>query len=387
MLVRILIVTEHYLPGYKAGGPIRTLASVTEFLGDEFAFFVLTSDRDLNSSAPYSDIEPGVWQTVDKAQVLYLRPAEKGWRCWRNWLKALEYDVIYLNGYFPRLTIKTLVLRWLRLIPSRPVILAPRGEFSAGALNLKRVKKALYLTLSRWVNLYSDVIWQASSVYERQDIINVLKSPGLQIVVAPNLVYSGHLSHITTTPKETNSVKVVFLSRISRKKNLDYALRILLQLHGDIVFNIYGPLEDTAYWQECQTLIAQMPQNIQVNYLGEVMPEQVIEVLGKYHLFFFPTRGENFGHVISEALRAGCPVLISDQTPWQGLEEQKAGWVIPLPNPERFQTVVETLLRMDNDTFQEYSQSARRYGEQAANDPAMLEANRTLFLTALTKHT
>ena len=111
------------------------------------------------------------------------------------------------------------------------------------------------------------------------------------------------------TFKESGSLKIAFLSRVARKKNLDYALQVLANVCGNIVFDIYGPLEDIAYWQECQSIIAQMPTNVKVSYLGEVPPDQVMGILSEYHLFFFPTRGENFGHVISESLRCGMSGL------------------------------------------------------------------------------
>ena len=378
---RIFVVTDYYLPGYKAGGPIRSIANMVELLGDEFQFNILTADRDLGDNEPYPNVRHGQWQAVGKAQVLYLSPFEKRCYHWRRLLKHLDYDVLYLNGCFSRLTIKTLLLRKLRLIPRVPVILAPRGEFSRGALDLKKRKKAIYLCLSRRMGLYKGITWQASSDYERLDIMNAFKDVKLQIVVAPNLASSPSVSS-TPVVKEAGSLRMAFLSRVARKKNLDYALRILANVRGDVAFHIYGPLEDTDYWQECESLIAQMPSNVSVEFRGEVPPDRVIEVLAGYHLFFFPTRGENFGHVISEALRAGCPVLISDQTPWQGLEEQKAGWVVPLSQPERFQAILQAMLEMNDTAFKEWSHGARAYGEQAANAPTAIEANRTLFLTA-----
>ncbi|MBN1919612.1 MAG: glycosyltransferase [Anaerolineae bacterium] len=378
--MRILVVTNHYLPGYKAGGPIRTLASVTDALGDEFEFLVLTSDRDL-SGPPYSSIQPGVWQRVGKAQVLYLRSTERRWACWKRRLNALDFDVIYLNSCFSRLTIRTLALRWLKLIPSKPIVLAPRGEFSPGALGLKKYKKKLYLALTKVLNFYQDIVWQASSAYEREDIAHAMQGKNPIVVVAQDLV-PVRKRNSDIVFKDVGALKLVFLSRVSRKKNLDYALRLLSGLTGRVIFDIYGPLEDLAYWKECQSIIAQMPPSIEVTYRGEIMPEQVMDTFGNYHLFLFPTRGENFGHVISEALRAGCPVLISDTTPWRGLEEQKAGWIVPLSQPERFITILENMLQMDDAAFREYADHARRFGETAANDPAVIEANRTLFLTA-----
>jgi len=49
---RILILTDYYLPGYKGGGPMRTLSTMVDRLGDEYRFRVLTRDRDLGDTEP-----------------------------------------------------------------------------------------------------------------------------------------------------------------------------------------------------------------------------------------------------------------------------------------------------------------------------------------------
>jgi len=104
--------------------------------------------------------------------------------------------------------------------------------------------------------------------------------------------------------------------------------------------------------------------------------------LAAAHLMFLPTRGENFGHAIIEALRSGCPVLISDQTPWRGLEDDRAGWILPLDEAERFRAVVQQVIDMPEADWAEWSAGARRFGERFACDPAHVEANRQLFLRA-----
>ena len=40
-------------------------------------------------------------------------------------------------------------------------------------------------------------------------------------------------------------------------------------------------------------------------------------------MFYFYLQHENFGHVIVESWQNGCPVLISENTPWKNLESQK----------------------------------------------------------------
>jgi len=385
---RILTVISHYLPGYKAGGPIRTVANLVEWLGDDFQIHIVTSDRDLGDQ-PYASMRAGDWQTVGKAKVLYLPPQAFRLSAWRQVLGSLDYDLLYLNSVFSPLTVETLFLRRIGKIPEKPIVLAPRGELSPGALSLKRFKKRPYISLAKFLGLYRNLFWQASSEYERQEILSnfggSVNGKTSFVFIAPDLPPRIPQKTALQSPlKEKGVAKVVFLSRISRKKNLDLALQLLGNIAGQVQFDIYGPIEDRWYWQSCQALIAQLPENIQVRYQGAITPERAGEVFSQYHLFFFPTRGENFGHVILEALCAGCLILTSDQTPWRNLAAEKVGWDVPLSAPEEFGAALKELVSMSEPIFRERSRLAQAYGITFAENPALVEANRELFHRALT---
>ena len=158
---------------------------------------------------------------------------------------------------------------------------------------------------------------------------------------------------------------------------------MLRGLKGDVVFDIYGPLEDSGYWRSCQEIVRTLPASVRVNYQGTVGHDEVAEVYSRYDLFLFPTRGENFGHVIIEALVAGCPIVVSDQTPWRGLHEKGVGWDLPLDRPERFTTVLQQCVDMGPDDMRALSQRARAYGLQNATDPDKVRQNRHLFTFAM----
>lgn len=398
-MARILVILDYYLPGFKAGGPVRTIANMVERLGASFEFHVLAADRDLGESKPYPDIDREAWHQVGKAKVMYLPPRTFRLPSWMRLLRRLDYDVLYLNSFFSSTTVRTLLLRRLRLIPRRPVILAPRGEFSPGALALKWPKKRLYMSLARLLCLYEGIRWQASSEYEKADMLSVfprfLSGMRSSVSVAPNLLVSKPVqiapdmlsllprASRSSTIKSPGSLNAVFLSRISRKKNVDVALRLLSDVSGQVRFDIYGPIEDAQYWAECQALIAKLPPNVTARHLGALAPELVESVLSQYHLFVFPTRGENFGHVIWEALFAGCLLLISDQTPWRNLTERGVGWDLPLSSPDEFRRALEEAVRMDEATFTSRSLAAREMAIEVARDPATAEANRQLFVSAI----
>lgn len=396
----VLIFARYYLPGYIAGGPIRSIANIVERLSDTFEFRIVASDRDLGAQHPYPDAEHGRWIQRGKALVRYVSVDRFGFGEVADIVRSTPHDAIYLNSFFdPRFTQQVLVNHRLGRLAGRPIVLAPRGEFSEGALQLKRFKKAVFIRLAKWLKMYDGLTWQASSAREAEDIQRVL-SVGERM--AGWVVVSGHVTGAPDLTDSENSagpsvaagfrdrpegpLRVCFLSRISPTKNLDFALRVLAQVRVPVRFAIYGPIEDAVYWASCEELIAKLPSNIEVAHEGAVEPTQVVPTLAQHDLFLFPTRGENFGHVIHEALRAGLPLLISDQTPWQGLSQRCVGWDLPLDNATEFARRVEDVAAWSVQQRAACSARARALAAEVGNDQATVEANRRLFLDAIESH-
>jgi glycosyltransferase involved in cell wall biosynthesis len=382
----VLLLVGSYLPGYKAGGPIRSIAALVNALGDEFSFKIITADRDLGDLKPYEGVKPDCWNKVGKAEVYYLSPRNLSFASLRRLIRDTSFDVMYLNSFFsPAFSIKPVILRYLGLIPRKKTLLAPRGEFSQGALDLKAVKKFLYVSLAGVLNFYSGISWHASTLYEKNDILamlNRINSADVNIPVFIAPVMSGsNISSTDTSHKEKGSLKAVFLSRISPMKNLEFALQLLKGLKGFVMLDIYGPKENIPYWNRCEKLIDAMPDNIHIEYLGMLPHEKVQDTLSGYDVFLLPTLGENFGHVIIESLTAGCPVLISDQTPWRGLAERGAGWDIPLDRPDLFQDALQMCIDMDNDALREMRNRTRAYGLARTEDKELVQQNREMFLS------
>jgi len=390
--IRILTLIDHYYPGWKAGGPVRAIQHLVAHLGDSFAFDIVTSDRDLGDTQAYSGIPAGSWQQCGNARVLHLAPAGGSMAGWKRLLGAAgRYDLVYLNSLFSRSTIRILTLRRLGLLPGVPYLIAPRGELQLGALALKPARKAVWLTASRALRLYDGVQWQAATSLEQKDILRALRMKDGRVHVAPDVPLNcrrpaqralpGHASEMARV-KRPGRARVIFISRICRMKNLDYALRVLSVVSGEVDFDIYGPIEDEPYWRECVALMHRVPSRVTANYRGALLPDDVPGIFAGYDLFLLPTRGESFGHVILESLLAGCPALISDRTPWRHLEADEAGWDLPLAQPRQFAAAISRLVAMDEPTLQSWSAGARRFVMRQARLPEAVDANRRLFLAA-----
>jgi glycosyltransferase involved in cell wall biosynthesis len=382
----VLILLGSYLPGYKAGGPIRSIANLVAALGGEFRFKIVTGDRDLGDQAAFPDIVANRWVRVGQADVMYLPPGLRGILGMCALLYSADRETgLYVNSFFAtRFSILPVLMRWLKLCRPRYLVLAPRGEFSPGALHLKHPRKRLFIWISQLLGLHRNVIWQASSTLEAADIRRQFPSahnvPIAEVIpsVDSDRERTGALA-ATRHPKRRGELRAVFVSRISRKKNLAGALSMLAGVSGNVFFDIFGPAEDDDYFQECQHAIAALPAGIQVRYRGQIEHAEVGKIFADHDLFLFPTFGENYGHVISEALVAGCPVLISDQTPWRNLEAAGVGWDIPLPETERFQAVLQQCVNGDDAWHAALSLRASEYGAKHTARPESIDANRRLF--------
>ncbi len=149
---------------------------------------------------------------------------------------------------------------------------------------------------------------------------------------------------------------------------------------SDVIFDIYGPIEDEIYWNKCLSLINQLKaKGVTVNYLGAIPNEKVAESIAPYHFLFLPTLNENYGHVIVEAFLNAKPVIISDQTPWRNLEKSNAGWDIPLNNISKFDSVIEECIEMENAKYIEMVNATILYAKQHCNSENSVEATKNMF--------
>jgi glycosyltransferase involved in cell wall biosynthesis len=362
--MRVLVFISNYLPGYKYGGPVRSLANLTTLSEkrENLSFYIITRNRDFGEKKPYEDIRTKSWTIVNSANVLYIRNVFKDFLYLIKQINNISFDSYYFNSAFsPKFTLLFLLLIKLKIIPSKKIIISPRGEFSPGALELKNKKKSVFLKLARIFKFYKNIDWQAASSVEKGDIKKIFSDYN-NIFVLPNIPYfDENLNPIKH--KEKNELSVVFISRISRKKNLEFILQVLKKIEFPVRFNIYGPIEDKRYWKYCNDLISSLPKHILVNYGGTIDNSKVREKFQSNDIFFFPTKGENFGHIIFESLAAGCPPLISTNTPWNDIEEERAGWVCNLNSMKDFVSILEKIYKMDNNQYNVYRQNSFKYAK------------------------
>lgn len=369
----VTILVGHYLPGSKAGGPIRSVANLVAALGDEFDFRIITKDRDLGDDAPFPGIVTGRWTDVGQASVRYLAPDEMNRPGLADAIRSADADLVYTQSYFSPLT-----SAWPRVLARRgvlraPLLVAPRGEFSPGALGQKSPKKRAFLALSRAAGLHRGVKWHATAEEEAADIRRTI--PGADIFLAPPLPTASPFDAAPPREKRPGELRAVFIGRVSPKKGLDRAIRLVNALEGNVTLDVHGPEEDGAYAALCRTADTRS----RVRWHGPAVREEVPALFASAHVFLFPTLGENYGHTIMESLQAGTPVLLSQHTPWRGLAALGVGADVP-DEDDAYLDELRRLVAQDQDEFQALSERSFRDSERRAADPLLIATNRALIL-------
>jgi glycosyltransferase involved in cell wall biosynthesis len=375
----ILIFIDWYLPGFKAGGPIQSCANLVEHLKEQANFYIITRNTDYCSDEPYSDVISDDWNEVSGSKVHYVSKEQLTYKNIKKLTAQLCPDYIYINGvyslYFS--IVPLLIVRQLKLSNA---IVAARGMFAKSATDVKAIKKSVFFSVVKTLNFYKGVKFHATNAFEKADIENVL-GKGSEVKIAPNLPKKQLSNNNASRLKNKGELKLISVARIAPEKNTKYAIDILSAYKGSgtIYFDLFGPLYDLAYWKECEAVIKNLPKNVVVRYMGSLEPGNVPTYLEKYHLLFMPSRGENFGHIILESLITGCPVLISDQTPWKNLQNLGIGFDHPLEHCHKFTDTIQSLVNMNQEVYNCLSNKAHSFAKSYCNDSIYVEANRALF--------
>ncbi|MBK7856398.1 MAG: hypothetical protein IPJ79_17245 [Bacteroidetes bacterium] len=141
----VAILVDWFLPGYKAGGPIRSCANIIAHLKNDFSFSVITADCDANETTPYQGIKSNTWNIrTEGTNVFYF---SKTFSKYKN-LKALllngSFQVWYMNSLFSVFfTLFPLIIARFNNVNAK-LIVAPRGMLGDGALQIKPFKKKYF---------------------------------------------------------------------------------------------------------------------------------------------------------------------------------------------------------------------------------------------------
>lgn len=384
MRKKILIFNGYYLPAQNYGGPLTSIRNAVSTCSDTFEFYIIAANHDLGSDEKFKDINEG-WNVVEKANVLYVQDGffDYSPKKINLLINEVQPDLIWFTGILrPEIKICTMLLCRKSHIP---VLFSPRGEVSLDRVRIKSYKKIPYLYLISKLGIYKNAWFHITSDDEYEGVKKLLNVKDERITMVKNIpiaIYEKKRNYI----KKENQLNVIFLSRIHMLKNLDYAIKAISRINGEVKFDIYGPKENIQYWNLCEELIEQAPDNVKIKYCGVADTANVSKIFNKYDCLLLPTLNENYGHVIAESLSVGCPVILSKgTTPWDDLDNI-AGYVCDLDKIQEFEDALNKIMQLNRDDYDALSIKTIAYYKKKLEEDSAVQGHLNMFENIIDKY-
>jgi glycosyltransferase involved in cell wall biosynthesis len=324
--MRILHVVPTYLPATRYGGPIHSvhgLCAALYRLGHDV--HVATTSVDGPGDSP---VAHGVPVELDGVKVWYFRSRV---------LRRLYYSAPMahaLRSLVPDADIVHLhsVFLWPTSAAARigarndvPYVVSPRGMLVRELIDGKSTAlKNTWLTLIESTTLASAAAVHVTSRRELEDASR-LPLPLNHPFVVPNGVDIGSSDHEHPAPRSDAAPYALYLGRMHWKKGLDCALRAVVGT--DIRLVICGN-DDEHYRPILERLAQELQIEGQVSFQGEVSGAVKHALLKHAAFVVLPSRNENFGNVVVEAMAAGTAVVVTDQVGAADLVQSAAAGIV-----------------------------------------------------------
>lgn len=262
------------------------------------------------------------------------------WRFATSWGMGLalarevpHYDLVHIHSLylFPGLAAGFCCRR-----AGVPYIMRPHGTLDAWHRRQRRRRKAVYTWLAEGRNLRFAAGIHYTSQWEAEAArAGGVETPGFVVGMGIDRVQYEQLPepgrfrlcHAGLVDKKL----IVFLGRISPKKGFDLlvpALQRVVRLCPDAHLVIAGP-DDEGYAAAVHQLIRQYGVGQHVTWIGPVYGAEKLELLRDADVWVLPSRDENFGVAVVEAMAAGAAILISNHVAIHDvIQEARAGVVV-----------------------------------------------------------
>ena len=316
------MVSPSYKPAYVYGGPTRAVADLCENLVKAgHGVSVYTTDANGLTNLPVLTNKEYV---IDGVHVRYHHRWTKDHSnfspslLWRVLRDIQKYDVVHLISWWNLVTVPALLICILRRV--RPV-LSVHGTLSAYSFQHRKalVKKTFQNVIGK--RLLSHAVLHVTTNKEKNEVSVAV--PHSRIALIPNFIFLP-TSGITFS-KDKSCFHLLFVGRLDPVKNVEFLIDLLNEdWNFPIQLTIMGEGPDS-YTADLQQRVK---HNDKIVWLGNLDGDEKWRTMAHADLLVLPSRTENFGNVVIEALSQGTPVLISDQV---GLNdyvlENKLGWV------------------------------------------------------------
>ena len=252
-------------------------------------------------------------------------------------------DLIYLFGIWDPFHARVFSQAKLQ---KKKIIISTLGALEPWALEQKKLKKKIAWLLYQKKILNNCDYIHATSDDEKKH----LKELGIKTPI--KIIPHGVIIKSTKKIEKKNKLKreALFFSRIHEKKGILELLDSWSIIRPiDWILKIYGPVSDLNYMNKIKEKILKLSLEESVFIFDPVFEyDQKEKIFLNSDCFLLPSKSENFGMSIVEALSYGLPVLTTEETPWKILKEINGGKVIKF-SPENLTLSLQEITSMNDE--------------------------------------
>jgi glycosyltransferase involved in cell wall biosynthesis len=254
-----------------------------------------------------------------------------------------------------------------------PLVVSPRGSFAPEALAWRSWKKGPFMALGGGRALRTTSAFHATTTEEQADVQALF--PGARVGCVPNGVDVPDEAHLEAWRRGAEGEQVLFLGRLHPHKNLDLLIRAWKQVaerRPQASLVIAGPEDLGGFEKDLRALVEGLGLDARVRFVGRKEGDEKSMLLARSRVLVLPSKSENFGNVVVEALAHGTPVIASRGTPWSETVARGCGWWVEAEE-QALAGAIEDALRKGPDGLAAMGAAGRRWMIESYSWPAVAE--------------
>jgi len=352
---KILHVIGAFLPSVYYGGPLKSVFSIAEALRQlGHAVMVLTT----NADGPGRTLDVEITKEVS-FQGVTVRYCSRGWLeiwSWRYVVALPAYiashDTIWISGIYSYYTLVALLsARFMK----KQVVLNPHGSLMQRNRREGSILKRPWEVMC-WYLAPANTSVVCLSEYERYESRPITDRFTTEIV-PPQIEIP---AEVCRQPDADGVFRLLCLGRIHPIKGFDIlfdAIKVvILRVHlfenwQNLKVTIAGS-GDEAYVAQCRKRSIELGLQGNVEFVGEVDPTEKADLFLCNDVLIAPSKTENFGYSIAEALSYGMPVITTRDTPWVRLDQLGCGLCVEY-GVDSIARAIEQLMSLPLDSMGE----------------------------------
>lgn len=340
----------------QTGGPNNSIYWLAKFLKRNGVDVVeVAMDIAIGKEMPRNE-----WLYKDYGKVMYVRTINHQFAfsyIGRSVLTAINAEIVHLTGVFAP---TSFIIGLCCSVLQKKIVWSVRGEFDPSALKYNKSIKTGLIFFVKILKNINNITFHSTCEAET-NYIKKLLGDKTKVIQVPNYMELPQ----QVVPEKGNTPYFLYIGRHHAKKGLDNLIAGISQsltfINSNYSLLIAG--QETPYTNELKKIVKQLGIEAKIKFIGEVTGKNKEKLYADAYFTILPSHTENFGNVVIESLAQGTPVIASQGTPWEILEDYGAGFWIS-NSIEEIKKNIDKTIQLETDIYSMMRVNGRKLSEE-----------------------